>query len=467
MYHSSDLIDNKPKAAAHRSFQESAGRAAAFHSPDQRPKAIFQRKSPLIKSNSAGVKQFAAGGPVIQLLQDEYAFTAAGFTSNLTNEHRGVYLFTVGAEQVVVKYNALQGEQGLTKLARQAGVHAPDIRQLTTTELAALARIPAVNNRDTSGVVMEFSSGDKLEFLGSDDERDRRQTNAQAFTPDLLKQIGRSYGFQLLTGSADRWPMPVHVGADTMTTGNSGNLLIDRQHGALHDIDFTPGTPGEDYAESLRESFRDMLQNENSGGGLVQHVVDMIRSQYNAHYTIPETDRPNIVAGITEVMDLVGDLDVPRSGLGDDYAGRIQAVHNVYRAELQAKQQQAQQAAQAAAQQCDCCYITTACVKGMGLSDDCEELTLLRKFRDTYLLQKENGRPLIDLYYRYSPQIVTAIRRRDDDEEILKRLYGIIRICVEAIKRQDYEFTYQTYCKMVIELKDEFIPECPIGIPSY
>lgn len=103
----------------------------------------------------------------------------------------------------------------------------------------------------------------------------------------------------------------------------------------------------------------------------------------------------------------------------------------------------------------------------MGLSDDCEELILLRRLRDTYLLQKENGKPLIDLYYQYSPQIVTAIRRRDDDEEILKRLYGVIRTCVEAIKRQDYEFTYQTYCKMVIELKDEFIPECPIGIPSY
>ena len=465
MYHTPDLAENKPRAIAHNSFQETSGRAAAFQSPYQRPKAIVQRKLPLIKNNFAGVKQFAAGGQVIQLLQAEYAFTADNFTRDLTNEHRGVYLFTVGGERVVIKYDAPAGELGLTRLARQAGLNASDIRQLTATELAALEAIPDVGLKSRNGVVMEFSGGDKLEFLGSEDDGDRRDTNARAFTPDLLKQIGRSYAFQLLTGSADRWPMPVHVGDATMTTGNSGNLLVDRQDATLNDIDFTAGTPGEDYAESLRVFFRNMLQHAN-GGDLVQNVVTMIQRDYNAAYAIPDEDRPHIVTGITEVMDRVGRLDVPRSGLGDDYEGRIRAVHNVYRAELLAQQQQAQQAAQVQAQQCDCCYITTACVNAMGLPDDCEELTLLRRFRDSYLLQKKNGDQLIDLYYRYSPQIVTAIRRRDDEEEILKRLYGVIRTCVEALKRQDYDFTYQTYCKMVIELKDEFIPECPISIPS-
>jgi hypothetical protein len=467
MYHSSDLAEKKPRAVANNSLKESAGRAAAFQSPYQRPKAVVQHKSPIINGNHARVKQFAASSQVIQLLQAEYAFAADNFTRDMTNEHRGVYLFTVGGEQVVVKYNVPGGEEGLTRLARQAGVNAPDIRRLTATELEALAGIPAVSRGGGSGVVMEFSSGEKLEFLGSEDrEGERRPANAAAFTPDLLKQIGRSYAFQLLTGSADRWPMPVNVGAATMTEGNSGNLLIDRERGALHDIDFTPGNPGEGYAESLRAFFRNMLQHEN-GGDLVQHVVHMISRDHNAAYTIPDEDRPHIVAGMTEVMALVDHLDVPASGLGDNYAARIQAVRNVFMEELQDHQQQAQQAAQAQAQECECCYITTACVKRMGLSDDCEELTLLRRFRDSYLLQKKNGEQLIDLYYRYSPQIVTAIRRRDDEEEILKRLYGIIRVCVEAIKQQDYEFTYQTYCKMVIGLKDEFIPECPIGIPSY
>ena len=72
--------------------------------------------------------------------------------------------------------------------------------------------------------------------------------------------------------------------------------------------------------------------------------------------------------------------------------------------------------------------------------------------------QKLNGAALVELYYKYSPQIVTAIHRREDEEEILKRLYRIIRECVDAIKRGDNEFAYKTYCKMVLELKEEFIP---------
>lgn len=105
------------------------------------------------------------------------------------------------------------------------------------------------------------------------------------------------------------------------------------------------------------------------------------------------------------------------------------------------------------------CYITTACVEFMGLGDDCEELTVLRNFRDNYLAEKENGKALIQLYYQHAPAIVAAIRRREDEEEILKRLYLIIRQCVDAIKNGDNSFAFEMYCKMMRELKAEFIPE--------
>lgn len=105
---------------------------------------------------------------------------------------------------------------------------------------------------------------------------------------------------------------------------------------------------------------------------------------------------------------------------------------------------------------CGFCYITTACVEQMGLADDCEELTVLREFRDIYLLKKENGKELIQLYYKHAPEIVARIRRREDEEEILLRLYGIIRQCVDAIKRNDYEYAYVTYCTMVNNIKEEF-----------
>jgi hypothetical protein len=113
------------------------------------------------------------------------------------------------------------------------------------------------------------------------------------------------------------------------------------------------------------------------------------------------------------------------------------------------------------------CFLTTACVEYMGLSDDCEELTTLRRFRDTYLLSKSNGKELIELYYEHSPKIVAAIHEQENKEEILKGLYRIIRQCVDSIQKGDNEWAYQTYCKMVIESKEKFIPKCLISIPSY
>ncbi|MCB0376448.1 MAG: hypothetical protein KDD04_11055, partial [Sinomicrobium sp.] len=113
------------------------------------------------------------------------------------------------------------------------------------------------------------------------------------------------------------------------------------------------------------------------------------------------------------------------------------------------------------------CYITTACTQAKGLPDDCEELTVLRNFRDTYLADRENGASLIGTYYRYAPDIVSVIRSREDEEAILKRLYGIIKQCVDAIKKGDKEFAYTTYCTMVVRLKEEFLPETKIRVPQY
>lgn len=111
------------------------------------------------------------------------------------------------------------------------------------------------------------------------------------------------------------------------------------------------------------------------------------------------------------------------------------------------------------------CFLTTACVEYKGLGDDCEELSTLRAFRDGYLMQKPNGRELVEMYYDYSPAIVDVIEAQENKAEILENLYGVIRQCVDAIQADHNEWAYQTYCRMVVDLKQQWIPE--VDMPDY
>ncbi|WP_299484612.1 CFI-box-CTERM domain-containing protein [Acaryochloris sp. IP29b_bin.137] len=110
------------------------------------------------------------------------------------------------------------------------------------------------------------------------------------------------------------------------------------------------------------------------------------------------------------------------------------------------------------------CYITTACVRARDLDDDCEELMVLRSFRDSFILMKRNGKELVDYYYRYSPLIVRRIDESEDSELIYRELYVIIRKCVQAIQSGENEYAFQKYCEMVVHLKEQFLPK--LSIPS-
>ena len=107
---------------------------------------------------------------------------------------------------------------------------------------------------------------------------------------------------------------------------------------------------------------------------------------------------------------------------------------------------------------CSCCYLTTACVEVKGLPDNCEELTLLRRFRDEYLFNQPNGRELFDWYYDYSPDILEAIERSDTKSIVYEYIYEIISDCVRHIKLGDMDYVFEKYCQMVINLKDHFLP---------
>jgi hypothetical protein len=105
------------------------------------------------------------------------------------------------------------------------------------------------------------------------------------------------------------------------------------------------------------------------------------------------------------------------------------------------------------------CFITTAVALRRGLPDDCEELTTLRAFRDTYVARRPDGPQLIDEYYECSPLIVSAIARQSDPGSIYQQLYDVIRSCVDAVNRDDHQFAFTTYCDMVHRLKVQYLPE--------
>ena len=113
------------------------------------------------------------------------------------------------------------------------------------------------------------------------------------------------------------------------------------------------------------------------------------------------------------------------------------------------------------------CYLTTACVNYKGLPDDCDELMVLRKFRDTYLRNKKNGKELIAHYYEYSPKIVDRIMAHKKRTEYLEGIYSIVTKCVDAIAINQHEYAYQSYSQMVVDLINELTPEYAESIPKF
>jgi len=103
------------------------------------------------------------------------------------------------------------------------------------------------------------------------------------------------------------------------------------------------------------------------------------------------------------------------------------------------------------------CFITTACVRARGLPDDCEELTVLRAFRDGFLSKSAHGRELIERYYQLAPTIVEAINSENNSGKIYAELYQIIKSCVNAIKDGRSEEAIAIYRNMTNMLAKKYL----------
>lgn len=100
------------------------------------------------------------------------------------------------------------------------------------------------------------------------------------------------------------------------------------------------------------------------------------------------------------------------------------------------------------------CYLTSACMKHTTeiFDDNCEELTILRWFRDNFVSKED-----IEHYYTTAPIIVEAIDEIKDNKNIYDYIYNyIVNACVNAIKKGDYEFAYNRYKSSILALEEQF-----------
>lgn len=103
------------------------------------------------------------------------------------------------------------------------------------------------------------------------------------------------------------------------------------------------------------------------------------------------------------------------------------------------------------------CYVTTAICSTLNKPDDCEELTLLRMFRDKYMLTDPEVSRLVYRYYDTAPGIVERMKQKGDYELICARLYrDYINPCVALIREGHFEKTLKLYQDMVAELEQTY-----------
>ena len=101
------------------------------------------------------------------------------------------------------------------------------------------------------------------------------------------------------------------------------------------------------------------------------------------------------------------------------------------------------------------CFLTTACCRYRGLPDDCAELTQLRRFRDEQLMTTEDGRRLVEEYYRIAPGIVAALDSLPGRDAVYEYIYSVILTVTGMLARGEYDAATAAYRDMVLRVRAE------------
>jgi len=104
------------------------------------------------------------------------------------------------------------------------------------------------------------------------------------------------------------------------------------------------------------------------------------------------------------------------------------------------------------------CYLTTACTKARGLEDDCYELSVLRDYRDNYLIESQNGVNDVHRYYELAPKILKKIESHENSDIIYEGLYNDLIIpCINLIEDNKHYEAHQLYKEITLGLEDKYL----------
>ena len=104
----------------------------------------------------------------------------------------------------------------------------------------------------------------------------------------------------------------------------------------------------------------------------------------------------------------------------------------------------------------DFCFLTTVACEFYGKTDDCYELSVLRNYRDNWLVHQKNGKKLIMEYYEIAPSIVKAIKDSPNYAQICTSIMNdYINPCINLINSHREQECRDLYVSMVKTLKNK------------
>ena len=102
------------------------------------------------------------------------------------------------------------------------------------------------------------------------------------------------------------------------------------------------------------------------------------------------------------------------------------------------------------------CFLTTACITQVGLSDDCHQLTVLRKFRDRYVAALPNGAEVLSEYYAVAPAITRSIHQSPHRDAELDAIFCVVNEAVSLVEQGKLSEAFTRYESLFADLKARY-----------